>query len=204
MSACGFAYLQLLKNYLLPEQLRTDSDYDAEIQLIGDGVFALFEQQCARQFARTVDATDTCSADRWGCVVSRYPLESVSQVEIRHSAAEGWITLSGQPQDYNPSTGWVELGAIQGSDRSRLRITYTGGYWLAASATDERPVGATAVPGALMLAWLQQCQSVWMRKDKFGEALRSEDPQAAAALLRDELLPTVALTLKHHRRMVLR
>lgn len=203
----GIANRDTLKKWLLTEQLLNHpdqgDDYDAVIDQIGIGVSAMFERYCARKFRRVEGDTFVCTADRPSVILPRYPVESVASVEIRYSAADGWQTLTGQPIDTDPESGIVEFAAVQGSYRSRLRITYTGGYFTETLELDDegyptsQPSEATPVPEALKHAWLTQCQSSWQRYDKLGASFSLVDAQGVSSVIfEDGLLPTVEATLK--------
>jgi len=173
----GFASLTYLKAQLLAEALRAGTEYDAALTLLGQGVAAQFEDFCNRKFARVVGDTYTVSADRNHLYVPRYPVESVSGVELKTSSADGFLV---QPAstivNTNLESGFVYFSGELGPFWAHLRVTYTGGYWwdITEDGSDSLPSGATAVPEHLRLAWVLQCKEVWNQNDKLGVGLTAE------------------------------
>jgi hypothetical protein len=96
--------------------------------------------------------------------------------------------------------------AIQGYFFSRIRITYTGGFWFPilepadAGYPDTAPAGAALLPAAVKSAWYLQCQHVWKRWDKLGAQI-AQDPEKQSALGAVALIPLVREMLAPFRRM---
>ena len=204
MSA-GFDSLTDLKAYLLPSTLRGRDDWDTEIAILGKGVAAAFDRYCNRLFARRTGATMIVPADRWHVVVERYPIEQVTQVELKRDEETGWQAQEGAVEFVREDNGVVDFGSIMGRPNELLRLTYDGGYWWDESEDNSGslPSGATALPEDLHLAWLQQVKDLWIRRDKLGQSFHREDQAPAAELLKGELLPMVKHTLSAYRRYML-
>ena len=194
----GLANLDVLKRHLLPASLRGDAAYDLPLTTLGLGVAARLERVANRLWQRTVGETWECSAQRYVFVLPRYPIESISSIEIRSMASDAWVALS-LPQvigELDEAAGLVELVAIQGVGPSALRFTWTGGYWWeTAEPTDvgyptTQPVGSTAAPADLRLAWLLQCEAIWSQRDKLGTGI-SAAPGERSKLGDLNLLPDV-------------
>jgi hypothetical protein len=289
MSTVGLSTLATLKAWLLPAGLVAGTDYDAQIAAIGNGVAGQLERHCNRLFLRTVGDTFECPADCYHVTLPRYPLEAVPTIEQRDSLADGFVavTFNDLVQDYNLKAGLIKFSGLAGPDGSRLRFTYTGGYWpgpgatalpsrqsgrvaltadaeslaivfdsafgaapvvtlnielpsggtiitavpsivtaagftaifgfpipaagyylswtavsLAAAADDsELPIGATAVPEDLLLAWRLQCEQVWTKRDKLGLNIgEKQDNVFQGALSRIGLLDGVVDMLHPYRR----
>ena len=176
MANLGLGNLITLKRQLLAASLQSKLDYDAVITAIGQGVAAQFEGFCNRKFERIVGDKHVVGADRDHVYLPRYPLEAVTAVEKRVSAAESWITLTDAVQTWNEKSGLVYLGAVQGHWASHLRITFTGGYWYDTSEDEDGslPAGATALPADLRHAWYLQCRHAWDSIDKLGSGVKSK------------------------------
>lgn len=128
--------LASLKTWLLPESERSGTDWDSAIAAIGKGVALGLQRRCNRQFARAVADTYECSADRAHVVLPRYPVEAVTKIEIRRSVSEGWVELTDVIVQQNLSAGFLLFGSDLGAYDERVRITYTGGYWLDQSGSE--------------------------------------------------------------------
>lgn len=122
--------LASLKTWLLPEAERTSTKWDSAIAAIGKGAAGALEKFCSRKFARVTDDTYECSADRSFVVLPRYPVEVVTKVEIRRDLTEGWVELTDVIRNQNLASGLLLFDVAPGVYGERLRITYTGGYWL--------------------------------------------------------------------------
>jgi hypothetical protein len=204
----GLGNLTELKGQLLAASLRTDTNYDAVITGIGLGMANLFDQFCNRTFCRTAGMVDTFSADRRHWYLRCFPAETITGIARQDSAAEGF-TASALPPD--PSSliqqmqleqGYIMFISLQGYFFSRIRVTYTGGYWFdtTENGTGVMPGTATALPAAVKSAWYLQCQEVWKRWDKLGAQI-AEDPDKQPALEGVELVPLVEQLLRPFKRM---
>lgn len=190
----GLANLATLKAFLLPASLRSGTDDDATITAIGLGVAGLIEGYCGRVFLRATGVTDVFAADRAQFLLSRYPVEAITKFELKSDEATGFVeqTLATYPRAIDLPNGIVTLSGDAGRYYEQLRVTYTGGYWwdITEDNSGSLPNGATALPKALQLAWLMQCQHVWSALDKVGAAL-AEAPGKATALDSLKLSPVV-------------
>jgi len=128
-----FGTLATLKAQLLPSGLTAGTDYDALIASLGRAVAGRFEQACNRKFARVVGDIFECPADRAHVVLPRYPIEEITAIALRTDMETGYVdqgSVNSLLLDLGLASGLVDFGAQFGPARSRLRITYTGGYWL--------------------------------------------------------------------------
>lgn len=167
----GLGNLYTIKQQLLAEALRAGTKYDAALQAIGSGVAAQFEKYCNRRFYRTAGATFTCSADRDHVYLDRYPVETVTTVELKFDQTTGWETQTDFVMNRDDVTGKVFWGYSAAHHYAQLRFTFTGGYWwdITEDSSDSLPSGATALPDDLKLAWILQCRLVWQGIDKIGK-----------------------------------
>ena len=204
----GLGNLTELKGQLLAASLRSDTNYDAVITGIGLGVANLFDQYCNRTFCRTAGKVDTFSADRRHWYLNCYPVEQITAVAKCDDQADGFVASPLPPdessliQQMQLDQGYIMFIAIQGYFFSRIRVTYTGGFWF--DTTEDgggaMPAGATALPAAVKSAWYLQCQHVWKRIDKLGAQI-AQDPEAQSALAAIEVIPLVKELLRPFKRM---
>lgn len=202
----GLSNLATLKAWLLAPSLLASTEYDDQIAAIGLGVAAQLEKFCARQFARTVGDVFECTADREHVTLPRYPVEAVATVE-QSDADAAWSELSDAIQQRALDRGMLYFGTQLGTYLSRIRITYTGGYfWEQAEPSDEEnyptevPEGSTALPADLLLAWKLQCEHVWAQRDKLGLNLGQEPSQSSSIASIVPLLEVVKEQLRPHQR----
>lgn len=192
-----------VKTAVLPSALATSTDFDAVLQQIGAGVAAALQRACNRQFARVENATFVTSAERSSLVVDRYPIESVSKIEIRDDPTTGWVEQTGLVWNLQEEAGLVFFNGIVGSSRSLVRVTFTGGWWYDTEEdyTGTLPEGATALPPDLKNAWLMQCQHEFERRAKMSEQTLARDKASATQDV--ELLPFVNTVVTQYRRLAL-
>lgn len=175
----GFETLEYLKKQLLAVSLQNDKRWDDQLCLIGRGVAGQFERYCGRKFFRMVNATQIIPGDRVDYLLERYPVESVSQMQLLLKQSQGW-----QPLDMNCIVSTIDLrsGIIHldtdsdlAGPSSQVQITYTGGYWWQTCSKDDPdysavpPAGANLLPQSIRLAWIMQCRKIWESIDKTGK-----------------------------------
>jgi hypothetical protein len=160
----GLSTLLWLKKRLLMASDVETSTFDDAILALGLGVAGHLEDMTGRKFGRVVGEKHEFDASRTFTLVARYPIEAVTQIELRLTAVAGWESWTG---DYNiaADSGMVVFPAAMSGYCSRGRLTYTGGWWWNTNETaeDALPSGATAVPPGLQLAWAQACKFLWDR-----------------------------------------
>jgi hypothetical protein len=198
----GLGNLTELKGQLLAASLRADTNYDAVITGIGTGVAGQFDQHCNRQWQRVEGEQDVFSADRRHWYLSRFPVEGISLCEKQDSVEDGWVALPGLIQAQQLEQGYVMFIAVQGYYWSRLRITYTGGYWFDTTedGSGVMPGTAAALPAEVKLAWYLQCQNVWKRWEKLGAGI-TERPELSGAVGQLALAGAVKELLRPFKRM---
>ncbi|HEX9046100.1 MAG TPA: hypothetical protein VF988_03660 [Verrucomicrobiae bacterium] len=172
-----------MKAQLLSPQLRAQNTWDDMLQQIGLGVAQQFETYCNRKFARVANDQQILSADRVEFLLPRYPVESVSLVELKLTEKDGWQQLDAPPwqnlQTIDLVTGIVRFPESDdvGPYYAQVRFTFTGGYWWAqldqgeAGYPDVQPAGSNPIPNDLKFAWTLQCRKVWEAIDKTGAKL---------------------------------
>lgn len=129
--------LEELKAHLLNEGLRSATDFDGTLTGLGLGIAARFEKTCGRKFARVEDDTFEFSGDRDHIGLPRYPVESIASVELRETLTTGWVdqgTVNELVAQLMAESGVVLLHGALGGWADRVRLTYTGGYWIDESA----------------------------------------------------------------------
>lgn len=209
---CGLANLHTLKRELLlaGEVESEDALRDEKLAQLGLGVARLFDSQTARKLTRAEDEQVEFEAARSFLVVPRYPIESVSLVELRSSLADGFVEQEGQPLNFVRESGIVKFGGWLGDYYNTGRITYTGGYFVEELEPDdddypsELPDGAEAVPQDLVYAWILQCKFFWERSGIESRA-KAGVPGSVAdkgfIVASEDLLDAVKLTLNQYRRL---
>ena len=143
-------------------------------------------------------------------LVSVYPIEAVSLVELKTDEATGWLTQAGVIRMNNLKAGLLTFWSMLGLETSLIRITYTGGFWYDAVEADpsadppvdpgEIPDGANPLPADLKLAWLLQCENIFAAHDKMGQSV-SADPDAKSKIATVALVPEVKRILDAYRRI---
>lgn len=200
----GLGNLAELKAQLLPTPMRADTDYDALITAIGQGVAGQFDKFCNRRFARTVGAVDIFSADRDHWYLNNTPVEAITSIAQQDDATEGYVTLTDAVQNQDLPIGYLFFGGQMGAYHSRVKVTYNGGYWFDTTEdeSDELPAGATALPADLKLAWFLQCRHVWDSIDVLNAGIADKPKTYSALSLNSaaglELVPDVRQRLLGH------
>lgn len=204
----GFGNLDILKRFLLAPALQLGTDYDQKLLLVGRGIAAQIEQYCGRKFARVVAATYVTSGDKTRIVLDRYPIESITKVEMRDDLATGWVdqgAVNNVLFNLREEAGIIQFAGALGGGLSRIRITFIGGYFFeTAEPTDSgyptvQPAGSAALTDELRFAWLMQCQHVWAQMDKLGTAI-AEKPTSDSPMLKLQWLPEVEDIIRDYRR----
>lgn len=211
---CGFSNLDFLKKQVLAKTMTSDKRFDIFIGAIGLGVAGQFAAFCNRSFSRVVNDQKIISADRVEFCLSRYPVESVSLVEMKLTEKDGWQQVDAPPwailQTIDQAAGIVRFPEDDdlGPYYAQVRITYTGGYFWEQLDPDEAgyptamPAGAFALPDALRIAWLLQCKHVWANQDKLGTDILASG-KVASLRFPEDFAPTVEQILGSFKRLQL-
>ena len=200
----GFSNLDTLKKQLLAGTMKNDVRFDATILVIGQGVAGQFETFCNRKFMRVVGDTEILPADRCQFLLSRFPLEAITAVDLKMTEALGFESQS--PTTFYNTVG-LKSGIVncpEGADAgpwyAQVRFTYTGGYWWEtlepddASFPSSMPAEASPLPQELFLAWVLQCRHLWSQIDKLGTDIL-KDGKPSSLRFPEEFAPTVQKTL---------
>lgn len=132
----GLGHLTELKAHLLNAALRASTEYDAAIAALGRGVAARFERHCNRNFLRVVGETWEGDAECRHVSLPRFPVEEVTAVELRETIKLGWVdqgAIDEVVEQLSAEAGIVNFGTYLGEWPTRLRLTYTGGFWFPTS-----------------------------------------------------------------------
>lgn len=209
----GLGNLASLKNHLLVESLRARTTWDEMLETIGLTVAAQFERFTDRKFVRVAGEIEEHRADTGYIILHRYPIESISAIAQRESVNDGWsaLTVNDVVVNRSDASGLVEFAGPLGTRLSRLKVTYTGGYWFDTTEDESgtQPAGSTAVPGDLKGAWLLQAQAMYQHMDHTTAAtggrstITTRDKEAALQLADLALLPAVKEILAPYRRISL-
>jgi hypothetical protein len=198
-----------LKAFVLAESLVPSSDFDANLTLIGDGVHKQFNSHCNRTLEAVAAAKKTFTANRSFLIADAYPLNtqpaSVPTIELCSSMVGGveqWVAQPDVLANINFDAGLVYLQSYLGDYQARIRMTYTGGYTI----TGAPPAGGVALPSDIKLAWLLQCQALWLVRDDLGTAVAGQKGGGALlglSLPGYDLIPEVKTLLGEYRRMAI-
>lgn len=202
----GLGNLIELKRFLLATDLVSRSTWDARIEALGKGVAKLIDKHCNRKFERAAGAVDDFTADRRSWTLERYPVEVLTSIEQKTSESEGFVSMgavSGVVIGADGGCGIVQFGGVLGPYTSRVRITYTGGYWFddTEDATGVMPGAATLLPEDVKLAWFLQCQKAWQVMDPLGAGIAKGGSDAnlvGLSLAGLEIIPQVKQLLAGH------
>ena len=205
---CGLGNLDTLRTYLLQSGFTQPELFDDLLPILGKGVAGAMQRYCNRDFQRSTSAVDEFAADRSYYILRRYPVESITSLELRETYDGAWTaqTLTDVLTQLATYSGLVEFGGQLDLGTTRARITYTGGYHFETLEPADvgyptaLPSGATALPDDLRLAWLVQCNAWFIKRDKLNLVqLAGASPDAAAtvaALAGRDLEPEVKTMLK--------
>src|ERR1043166_1824445 len=126
-----------LKTAVLPASMLSNTDFDPVIIALGKGVAAAMQRYCNRLFERIEDDTFERPANCAYVSLPRFPVESVSKIEMKTDEQQGFFELPANTAlTINNGVGLVEFGSLMGDYTDRLRVTYTGGFW--ANYTEDR------------------------------------------------------------------
>lgn len=196
MLNAGFLTIDSLKARILPEAGVEEPQWDAALGRLGLAVSRQLQQHCNRTFERVTDTSESYSARTFAVCLKAYPVEDIADAEL--TAQDGTATDAEVSFHIDRASGLLEFLAPPGSASQRLRITYTGGFWLdPEDGATTCPDGATPLPEDILEAFVSQCQAIAEARGLFGAvALRkTKDPQASG-----ELLPEVEAALRGYRR----
>lgn len=200
MLSAGFATTTYLRSRLMPSEASGESEWDAAVAALGQSVAAMFDRYCNRSFARAENAIEKFSARAAAWTLSRFPVEEIDTVELLDPdgttdplAADDWWL--------DEKSGLLETETIAGTARQKIRITYTGGYWLDPRDGTAKPADATALPADVLEAWVTQCQHEAESRGLFqAVSFRRQAEESAPQTVNAGLLDGVAAVLRPHRR----
>lgn len=197
-----FLNLQTLKKRILPPELAEETRYDERLEAMAGGLVRAFESFCGRRFERTAGEIEELPGGNTLYSLQRYPLESVSAVDVRIGLSGSWDSYVGDIAHLSKSSGQILMDIPPGTDYDTVRITYTGGYHIDLTETlsDPAPTGATALPLDLIDAWCLQCDHEARLRKIFGG---TSDADLAAAYTAETslFLPRVETVLRRYQRM---
>lgn len=209
----GLGNLDEIKKAVLPDANRVDKQFDFIIAALASGVAAQFNSITGRKLGRQVNVLEDFTADRTYYVVQSYPLESVTVLEQRDTMLGGWYPLNiTNILNQGNSVGLVEFGYVLGQYYSRIRLTYSGGFFYetlepfqsdgvtpTAGYPTALPTGAATVPANLKAAWYEQVRFEFTRSDRMGKGVFNDLGTPANSIF---LQPFVAEVLSQFRRYV--
>lgn len=154
--------LSTVKNRLA--LVETDVQHDAMLTRFIEAAGTIFERECGRALARTVNATFEFGGRQTELCVPCYPIEMITRFELKTNELGGWVQVS--PPEYVVRQGCVvSLAGPLGTERDQSRVTYTGGYVLPGETPD---AGQELLPHDLQHAAVEQVAAWFIHRDKVG------------------------------------
>jgi hypothetical protein len=198
-----------LKRRLINAGEVADTTYDETITAIGRGMAALFDTYCNRTLKRGVSITEDFRGNTDLLLLARYPVESVASIGLQEVGESTFTTQTDIVDTVGLNSGVLQLVSQLGTKNSRIRVTYSGGYWYdnTDDGTGSLPSGATLLPYDLQDAWFLACQHVWTSLDIKGVAHTSakvpgyEFINTRLSLL--DLPPLIKTVLNQYRRLTI-
>lgn len=211
----GLGNLITLKRHLLAAPLAAGTGpvataaiiRDDVLAAIGSGVAAQIEKFCGdRRFGYVSGDITEFSGDRLTYILPRYPVSALTAISTQGTRSDGFTTavVNDQVADLDLDSGLIQFTTVQGNHWSRVRVTYSGGYWFDTTEDDTgtNTDSAPAMPADVTLAWLLQCQEVWNKRDKLGINLNAK-PDDRVAISKLVLGEGIQELLRPFRRMQL-
>lgn len=196
MLSAGFQTLSDLKARLVPEAAEVETEWDAKLAAVGKGVAGAFDRYCGRTFERGTGVVEEYEAQATAWTLMRYPVESIAAIALVESDGST-SAIDTDDALLNARSGIVEIADYRGSRIQRIRITYTGGYWLDDGGS--QPSGSTPLPWDVLEAWVQQVQHAIEAAGLFGDA-GMRPAENTALLAAADLTPFVRTVLSSYRR----
>lgn len=156
---------------------QADTTHDARLNQLINIASTLADRYANRVFEYDGQAEDIFDADEREIVVTRYPIESVSEVQVRDDVTDAWsiadvsieVPLLGK-------AGVVHFNPSPGIPGQLARITYSGGFIL----PDQTPQpGQYALPEDIQYAVCEQ--AAWMWENQFALRMTDRSAESAAA-----------------------
>lgn len=196
MLAAGFQNLADLKAAILPDDGTSVTEWDARLTTLGMAVAGAFGRYCNRDFDHATGTSETFSARTSAWVLRRYPVESVTGFDlVDRDGTESSQRISDLLINFDG--GLIEWPQSRGAADQRVKITYSGGYWLDDGSS--KPPWVDALPSDVLQAYHMQIQHVAESAGLFGDmAIRANDEKALLAAA--DLTPYVRQVLNPYRR----
>lgn len=197
----GYLSTTNLRARLVPAAQAANAQWDAAISALGLAVAGVIDAHLNRTVARKAGHVFRRTADTSFLSVPAFPLETVTSLTLVSAATEtGAADASGMIIGINKDAGIIHFGGAPGDHTQTLVCTYTGGFWLDDGGT--QPSGSTALPEALLGAFVLQCQVTAEATGLFRAAglRRDGDDTPGRQPAKLDLAPLVAATLAPFRR----
>ncbi|WP_411846443.1 hypothetical protein AAFN60_02045 [Roseibacillus persicicus] len=147
--------LSSLKQHVLFDGLDDATDWDTQLQTVGESVLAQFERHTNRRLTRTVDEAYRRSGGIDCLILRALPVESIGTLSLN-----GDDLSADNIRYWDAPSGMVQFESYLGTPRDLITLNHTGGYWVDANDdVSELPSGATVVPSDLLHAWHLQVQA---------------------------------------------
>jgi hypothetical protein len=177
-----------------------DTDEDVLLSNFLAHASGRFEKECNRLFERTVDFQEEFGGNETELRPSRCPVESVSAFALKTTESEGWIVQTGVDCLIRRGCVISLASGRLGSERTQLRVTYTGGYVMPGTPAD---AGQTALPAELEQACVEQVTYWYQRRTQLGLTSISGEGGSIQNFSSLDLLPHVKAVLKRYERILM-
>jgi len=186
---------------IAPEDVRDDAILTGMLAMVS----ARFENQCNRKFGYVQNTTEEFQGDESELRVSRFPIDETQPItfQFMENAADSWQTATDADANYLLRGGCViSLVAAIASPRSRVRVTFSGGYVLPDGSSPALPVGSSAptLPDDLEQAAIEQIVWLYQNKDRTGLVSIAAEGGRIQQFPGLDLLPSVAAILARYER----
>lgn len=197
MLDAGFTTISYLRRQIVPEGMEEELIYDQALQRIGIAVVEQMQRYCDRLLVRRESYVFSDSAQAFFITLPLYPVEAIESVRLCGRYTSEDITYLST--SLNPYTGVMHWGYLLAPDLQSIEVTVTGGYWL--DDGQPQPEGSTALPSALLQAWVMQVQAIAESTDLFHTKGVRGKSRGDSSLPSSQLLPAVAEILNPYRRL---
>jgi hypothetical protein len=174
----------------------TDTTDDTLLTNFIKSAGARFENECHRQFERTVNAIEEFSGDVTEVRVARYPIEAVGQFHLKDNETDGWQLRNGVLYVLRRACV-ISLGGAFGTQAQQAKVTYTGGYVLPGTTPGS---GEAALPDDLEQACVEQVAYWYQNRHRLGLLSVPADGRTFFQLAQIDLLPQVEGVLRKYER----
>lgn len=200
MASVTFTELDVLKANVLPGELSERDDWNTQITAIAVGVAKAFDNFCNRILVRDTAKIDYFAADSPFVSLTCYPVESITEVAEKTSYDGSYTAVENSVLFLDEAAGLVHFSGNFGTRSTRMRVTYSGGFWVDTSVAQDGslPSGATQLPSDILDGFYAQVSHECTLRDILGVSGAAQQSNSGIAEI--QLLPRVKEILSQYRR----